>query len=253
MDFSNLQKYIRCFLFAAVLFSMASCNNDEGYGGSARIEGRVFQVMHDADNFVIDKNGKYSIKTDTVVAREADIYLVFGNDPYYSEREKTGDEGQYLFQYLNQGTYSVYAFSKRPSGEKIAERKDISVKKGGKAVVENIYVHDGKAYGASVIVGKLFVKYYDRSCFSQGIFPATGYRVYLKKEGEITYSDDVRAADDGTFIFQKLLPGKYTVYIPSEVICERNLESEIVSEKIEVKATGQVYMLASDLIFNMNL
>jgi len=232
---------------------ISSCNSDEGYGGSARIEGRVFQVMHDVDNFDVDKNGKYSFKTETFVAREADIYLVFGDDPYYSEREKTGDQGQYLFKYLKPGNYSVYAFSKRPTGEKIAEKKDVSVKKGEKTVVEDIYIHEGKAYETSAVVGKLKVKYMNRNCFSEGIFPAAGFRVYLKKEGEITYSDDVRAADDGTFVFQKLQPGKYIVYIPSEVICERNLESEIVSATIEVTETGRVYMLPSDITFIRNL
>jgi len=240
------------FLLLTVSYVFTSCNTDEGYGGSARIEGRVFVVMHDADNFVVDKNGKViSLKTDTVAAREADIYLVFGDDSYYSERDKTGDQGQYLFRYLNAGNYSVYAFSKRPSGEKIAERKDISVKKGGKTVVEDIYVHEGKAYGTSAIVGKLFVKYFDKGFF-RGMYPAAGYRLYIKKEGEITFSDDVRAADDGTFIFQKLQPGKYIVYIPAEDDV-KNFENIIVSEKMEVKQAGKVYMLASDLVFNRNL
>jgi hypothetical protein len=241
----------RFLLFIPVFFFLTSCNSDEGYGGNASIEGRVFQVQHDADNFVIDKSGGYSLKTDTFVAREADIYIVFGDDPYYSEREKTGDDGQYLFKYLKPGNYSVYAFSKRPTGEKVAEKKNISVKKGGKTVVENIYVHEGKAYGTSAIVGKLFVQYYEKGFF-RGTYPAAGYRIYIKKEGEITFSDDVRAADDGTFIFQKLLPGKYIVYIPGEDDV-KNLESEIVSEKIEVKDTGKVYQLASNLYFNNNL
>jgi hypothetical protein len=247
------------FLFCTVFFFLTSCNTDEGYGGSASIEGRVFLVMHDADNFAIDKSGNYSLKTDTVVAREADIYVVFGDDPYYSEREKTGDNGQYLFKYLNPGNYSVYAFSKRPTGEKVAEKKTVSIKKGEKAVVEDIYVHEGKAYGTSAIKGTLKVNYYNRSCFSLGNFPAAGFRVYLKKEGEFTFSDDVRAADDGTFIFQKLLPGKYIVYIPGERMCDRNFEAEIVeSDPVEVKETGKVYKVLSkdkkeEMVFIKNL
>jgi hypothetical protein len=211
----------------------------------------VFQVLHDADNFLIN-NGAYSLKTDTFVAREADIYLVFGDEPYYSERLRTGDEGQYLFKYLNPGNYSVYAFSEKPSGEMIAERKTVSVKKGGKAVVEDIYVHDGKAYGTSAIIGKLFVQYYGRNTPTVETCPAAGYRLYIKKEGEYTYSDDVRASDDGTFIFQRLLPGKYIVYVPSEGD-ERNLENDIIERKMEVKETGKVYTIPLDMFIKMNL
>ena len=239
-------------LFITVFFT--SCNTDEGYGGNASIEGRVFLVNHEVDNFVIDKSGKYALKADTLVAREADIYLVFGDDPYYSEREKAGDEGQYLFKYLNPGKYSVYAFSEKPSGEKIAERKSVSVKKGEKGIIEDIYIHDGKAYGTSAIIGTLKVTYYDRSCESKGTYPAAGYRVYLKKDGENTYSDDVRAADDGTFIFQRVLPGKYIVYIPSEVMCMRNFESEIrESPTVDVKEPGRVYTLGSEMSIIINL
>ena len=246
----------RFFWFITGFFLLTSCNTDEGYGGSARIEGRVFVVMHDADNFVIDKNGNpAALKADTVVAREADIYIIFGNESYYSERMRTGDEGQYMFKYLNPGNYSVYAYSKRPTGEKIAEKKNVSVKKGETKIVEDIYVHEGKAYGTSAIVGKLKVTYYNRSCVSEGSFPAAGYRVYIKKEGEITYSDDVRAADDGTFIFQKLLPGKYTVYVPSEVLCMRNFEADeiVYSPIVEVKEPGRVYKLGTDMSIIINL
>lgn len=239
------------FVFVIVaLFLLSSCNSDEGYGGSASIEGRVFQVFHDADNFAIDKDGKYSIETNIVPARDADIYIVFGSDSYYGEREKTGDDGQYLFRYLNAGEYTVYAFSKKPDGEKIAEKKTVHVKKGGKAVVEDIYVHEGKAYGTSVIVGNLFVKYYDKG-YLRGTFPAAGYRIYIKnvvreeiKDGKpVVYSDyfdDIRAADDGTFIFQKLQPGKYIVYVPSENDV-KNFEEVIVSKTVDVKEADKVY------------
>ena len=39
------------------------------------------------------------------------VYLIYGDEDYYSESVRTDANGDYQFKGLNRGTYRVYAFS----------------------------------------------------------------------------------------------------------------------------------------------
>jgi hypothetical protein len=40
------------------------------------------------------------------------VYLIYGDEDFYSESVRTDNEGNYQFKGLNKGSYRIYAFSK---------------------------------------------------------------------------------------------------------------------------------------------
>lgn len=219
------------FLLTIILFASA-CNKDEGLGGRSTIEGQVFKIIHSDDNFVL--------KSDTVPAAESDIYLVFGDDTFYGDDTKTGHNGFYRFRYLNSGTYTLYAYNKYPSGEKEAVSTTVRVNRNSTAHVEPIYIHDGKAFGTSIIKGSVEALYYKKEVLvDRG--PGHGIRMYVQRAGEETFFDDVRVGENGVFAFQKITPGEYEIYTYTEDIETEALS--VVKQKITVTETGQILTL----------
>lgn len=94
------------FLLAVALIGFTSCENEAGKGGSSSITGVVM---------VQEYNKDLTIKVgDLHPAQDVDVYLIYSNDvnEIYSDRFQTGWDGRYEFNYLREGSYSIYALSK---------------------------------------------------------------------------------------------------------------------------------------------
>jgi hypothetical protein len=224
----HTQTFFICFL-SLLLF--ASCNKGEGLGGTSSLEGYVYNVIHRDDNF--------SFTRDTIPAVKEDVFLIFGTDDYFGDDIETDRYGRYRFDYLRSGKYVVYAYSSFADSRKEAIFKEVKVGSGlNKA--PDIYIHTGKAHGTSMIKGSVFVRYFDAGKkVDEG--PGVGIRVYIKHLGEETHFDDVRAGDNGVFVFQKLLPGKYQIYTVTE---DPDTEkATAVIQTIEITEAGKVYEL----------
>lgn len=90
-------------LLAAGLFGlMVSCEKPEGTGGTASIVGQVWVENYNADFSRL--NAEYW-------AEEEDVYIIYGNDTIQSDDTKTSYNGSYRFQYLQPGTYTLFAYS----------------------------------------------------------------------------------------------------------------------------------------------
>ena len=224
----NLTRKILLILLGMVM--MISCQQGEGPGGTGIIEGTVYKVLHPDDN--------YNLETDTVLAAKEDVFLVYGTQSFYGEDEETDHTGFYRFDYLRPGTYTVYAYSTLASGERTAVSQTVEVQRGKTTTVPNIYIHDGKAYGTSLVKGHVWAYYIDKNgnVISQGW--AYGQRMYIQRQGEDFPCDDVRAGMDGVFAFQKLSPGNYTVFTFSE---DEDEIPSVVSKTISVPETDQIY------------
>jgi hypothetical protein len=215
-------------LSVIIVSCFTSCNQNEGLGGSSSIEGYVYNVVHQDDN--------YSFQTDTFPALGKKVYLSFGDEARVGDDVDAGLDGYFRFDYLREGNYTVYALSETASGEKQAESQKIKVG-SGVAQVKNIYIHSGKAYGTAMIKGSVWA-YYHHNGSEQGQGPATGMRVYIRHANETAYFDDMRVAK-GTFIFQKILPGEYVVAVETEDSDEN--VSLIESEPVLIRETEKIY------------
>ena len=224
---------------AALLFC-TSCNQNEGLGGSSSIEGYVYSIVHQNDN--------YSFSTDTVPAADEKIYIVYSDDeddPIADKRVETNKNGMYNFQYLRKGNYVVYAYSVYPEAlnkEKVAELKHVKVG-SGTTHADPIYIHSGKGYGLSMIQGKVMAQYYDRAMPRGEPIPPVDARVYLQRVGENAPIDDARVGNQGIFIFPQVAPGTYEVYTITEKVGSRRPEYPTDPIEIIVKEAHQIYEL----------
>lgn len=229
------------FLFS-LLILFSSCNYGEGIGGSSSLEGYVYNIVHYDDSF--------SFRKDTIPAVKEDVFLVFGNNAmdYFGEDIETDQNGFYRFDFLRPGNYKVYAYSETADNLRTAVIKDATV--AGKInTVEPIYINTGKAYGTSIIKGSVFTTYYHNGVFrDRG--PGTGMRAYIKHKGEEGYFDDARVVD-GSFYFQKILPGEYEIGVETEDISTEAIT--LIKKSITITDTGKIYEIPETFQVNVSV
>ena len=217
-----------------------SCNRGEGPGGTGAIEGTVYKVLHPDDN--------YNLETDTVLASKEDVFLVYGTQSFYGDDEETDHTGFFRFDYLRPGTYTVYAYSTLANGERTAVSQTVEVQRGKTTTVPDIYIHEGKAYGTSIVKGHVWAYYIDKNgnVIMQGW--AYGQRMYIQRQGEDYPCEDVRVGMDGVFAFQKLSPGTFTVFTFNE---DEDEIPSVVSKTISVPETDHIYWFPDTFRINL--
>ena len=201
-------------------------------GGTGTVQGFVKLVHHPDDD--------YTLTPDTVNAAKTDVFIVYGDENFFGDDMETGADGGYRFEYLRPGNYTVYAYSTLPSGQKVAVSETVELARGAVAQVPTLYIHDGKAYGTSVVKGRVHASYYHNGSW-RGEGWACEHRVYIRRVGEEVPFDDTRVGPDGYFGFQKLQPGEYEVFTASDDI---NTEiPDFVFQSITVSEVGLIYEL----------
>lgn len=220
-----MKKLLLACMVMLTLCGLSSCTPGEGTGGTATIEGTVFTVLHPDDN--------YNLDTDTILAAKTDVFLVYGTDGFYGDDVETDNTGHYQFKYLRPGTYTIYAYSTLASGERIAVSQTVNVERGQTTIVPDIYVHEGKAYGTSIVKGWVNAVYIDKNGAVISTGPAYEQRMYIQRVGEPFPFDDVRAGMDGVFMFQKIEPGDYVVFTTS--IYDEDEIPFIISKNVTVE------------------
>ena len=228
-----MKKTLKLLLFlVAVALLLPSCNKGEGMGGTGTVQGFVKLVHHPDDD--------YTLTPDTVNAAKTDVFIVYGDENFFGDDIETGADGGYRFEYLRPGNYTVYAYSTLPSGQKVAVSETVELARGAVAQVPTLYIHDGKAYGTSVVKGRVHASYYHNGSW-RGEGWACEHRVYIRRVGEEVPFDDTRVGPDGYFGFQKLQPGEYVVFTASDDI---NTEiPDFVFQSITVSDAGLIYEL----------
>lgn len=89
-------------LVAAVLVGFSSCEKGPGVGGTSTIRGKVITREY---------NGDFTILRDEYPGAKEDVYLIYGDDYVYGDKFETNYDGSYEFNYLREGSYTVYAYS----------------------------------------------------------------------------------------------------------------------------------------------
>ena len=222
-------------------FLLPSCNKGPGEGGTGTVQGFVKLVHHPDDD--------YTLTPDTMVAAKTDVFIIYGDEDFFGDDVETNAEGMYQFEYLRPGEYTVFAYSTLPSGEKVAVSVKVELQRGAVAKVPTLYIHDGKAYGTSVVKGRVHATYYHNGSY-RGEGWACEHRVYIRRMGEDIPFDDTRVGPDGYFAFQKLQPGTYEVYTVTQ---DFNEVPDFVFQSIEVEEAGQIYEIPEqyEIIINV--
>ncbi|MDR2843147.1 MAG: hypothetical protein LBV57_00690 [Candidatus Symbiothrix sp.] len=226
------------FRLLAILFLFGSCNQDEGLGGSSAIEGYVYMINHPDDI--------YSFQTDTFPALDKDVYLEFGNDKSIGAKTKSGREGYYRFDYLRDGTYTVYALSDMKD-HKTAIATTVKVN-GNSHRADTLYIHTGDAVESAMVKGRVWIQFYHNGeAEPEKLIPAVETRVFIKYPQDSTYFDDVRVGNQGIFIFQKIKPHQpYEVYVSTEEIGYKNILFPVDPKTVEVGDPYKIYPLEGE-------
>ena len=224
-------------LICMSLLLFGSCKQSEGEGGTGTVQGYIKIINHPDDN--------YTLPADTIDGAKTDVFIVYGNSDFYGDDVETDDKGFYKFNYLTKGTYTVFAYSTLPSGEKVPVTASVTIGKGETGNAPTIYIHQGKAYGTSIAKGKVYGLYYHNDTY-RGQGWAYEQRVYIRKAGEPYHFDDVRVGLDGVFAFQKLLPGTYEVFTFTQNAQE--VPSPLI-EDLVIENAGEIIEMEPDTTF----
>ena len=226
-----LKTFKSFLILAATALLLSACNKGPGEGGTGTVQGFVKLVHHPDDD--------YTLTPDTMVAAKTDVFIIYGDEAYFGNDAETNANGMYRFEYLRPGNYTVFAYSTLPSGEKVAVSETVELQRGTIANVPTLYIHDGKAYGTSVVKGRVHAAYYHNGSY-RGEGWACEHRVYIRRVCDDIPFDDTRVGPDGYFAFQKLQPGEYEVYTVTQ---DFNEVPDFVFQTIMVEEAGQVYEL----------
>lgn len=235
-------KTFKSFLILAVTaLLLSACNKGPGEGGTGTVQGFVKLVHHPDDD--------YTLTPDTMVAAKTDVFIIYGDEAYFGDDAETNANGMYRFEYLRPGNYTVFAYSTLPSGEKVAVSETVELQRGTIANVPTLYIHDGKAYGTSVVKGRVHAAYYHNGSY-RGEGWACEHRVYIRRVGDDIPFDDTRVGPDGYFAFQKLQPGEYEVYTVTQ---DFNEVPDFVFQTIMVEEAGQIYEIEEQFEIIINV
>jgi hypothetical protein len=207
---------------------LSSCKKDAGEGGSSTINGNVTTV-------------EYSIYSSKLVrsynANEEDVYIIYGDNEYYGDRVRTDNNGNFEFNYLTKGEYTIYAYSDDTLNYDLKTTENVNAKinsNNSTVTTQNITIVKMVDKGNANITGMLFAYDYDASLtILKDTFYVADEYVYIAIKGESTYFDRIKTFYDGSFVFSELLPGKYEVYAYSKA----NTASEMVAIKTDVEIT----------------
>jgi hypothetical protein len=103
---SEFLKSLRLNLLIATIFLgffVMSCEKQEGSGGTSAITGKVLIRQY---------NANFTTLMEQYYATDEDVFIVYGDDPVYGDKTTTNYNGTFRFEYLRDGNYTVYAYSK---------------------------------------------------------------------------------------------------------------------------------------------
>jgi hypothetical protein len=227
-----------------ILFTLAcipmfwSCSQDEGLGGSSSISGTIRERVYNED---------YSILLEERVPEDEDIYLLFGNKTTIGDKATSGVNGDFEFNYLWPGKYTLYYYSEDTldTKAKVAQSVQIDLKGKQRLQLDTLYFNTTKSWndGHATIKGKVMVLNYKNeskwpNLILKNIHPAQEQDIYLTYGNAPFYTERIRTQDDGTFYFNKLIRGNYRIFLYSDDVTEV-LDKVVVEFKETIETDNQ--------------
>ena len=100
-----MKKLFSLFITITLLSVVTSCKKVEGPGGSSTIKGSIIAQIDDGFGGVLG----------TYAPVEEDVYIIYGSDAedtFYDDDVKTSYDGTFEFNFLEEGTYRIFTYSK---------------------------------------------------------------------------------------------------------------------------------------------
>lgn len=131
------KRWITLSIFSLILM-ISSCAKDAGEGGTSSIKGKVYCKYY---------NETFTSLNGESYAPDVDVYIVYGDETTYGDKQKTCYDGSFEFKYLRKGNYKVYAYSKdttmtNPTTQ-FAVVAEVTISKSGETVTtEDLIIAD---------------------------------------------------------------------------------------------------------------
>lgn len=200
---------MRTYYVILILLSLfiVGCEQPEGVGGVASIDGTVTVNVYDKQHKVLQES---------YPASDKDVFIIYGNDEYDFTETKTNFDGKFRFDYLAEGDYTIYVLSEQANtlSDSTIEvnitigDKDASVTTPDFNIIKTIDYNDG--FGT--ISGNVFLLKGSNGIVTDTV-SAVEKEVYLYFEDNQSYIERIRTGENGWFQFPGLLKGLYTVVV----------------------------------------
>ncbi len=95
-------------LSTVLLFAFYACKKEPGEGGKASVTGKVL---------VKDYNTSFTQLIGEYYAPAEDVYIIYGDHEIYDDDMKTNHDGSFKFNYLQEGKYTIFVYSKDSTGQ----------------------------------------------------------------------------------------------------------------------------------------
>ena len=89
-------------LFFVLMMLFSACAKEPGIGGEATIYGKVYAKHY---------NSTFTVLLSEYYVPDTYVYLVYSDDVNYGTRIKTNYNGEFEFNYLYPGDYTIYTYS----------------------------------------------------------------------------------------------------------------------------------------------
>lgn len=214
-------------LIALLALLIAGCSATEGEGGRTTLTGQAYYRLE-------DQQGNFLGREE---ARNEDVYIIYGENELYDDDINTHSNGQYQFQHLFKGNYTVFGYSDCPGCDSGVEETGIKVELSGKnetfvapdLELTRVLAPDD---GTGNISGRVRVKEYNTTGELVAEYYGADQDVFILYGDATTPFERVITSGEGYFNFPNLIPGTYVVYSFSE--CD-NCPGGITPSEIEVE------------------
>ena len=243
------------FVFAiAALLTLGACEKEPGEGGNSSISGTLLHLQYNDD---------YSnrITKEPTPAQDIDVYIQYGDDAMIQDKIETSPDGYFEFNNLYEGDYKIIYYSEdtlEANRDKVAVVKSFSIAKDANKDLGNLYYIESLDYddGYASISGQVKEVSFTYNSVWPNMIPTDTLlvldrAVYIRPLQHKAYAERVRTQGDGSFCFDKLIPGEYEVYVFSEDIKGSDQDVSI-KDTVTIDQNDAInYEIEDLIIYNM--